>query len=325
MGFRLALAGAPNCGKTGALCALADEGYTLRYVSYDDKDAPLWRYSAEGSRARIHVVKAVDRFRVKGDSLEVDGAQGSLAWSTTMSALNKWPVDGSDPRSWTSKDILVLDSVTELAQSLARRQQVLEGRQGQPYDRRDYDIVQKMIDALVVTTKSRIGGAGMIAIFHLKMIGPDLRIPEFSARDDEGRELAKRVLKEKLRGSEQVPWALAPVTFGSAQSEIIARHFTGALYAKVMKGRGRRLLTVPEDGFNAGVPVEGLARELDIATGLAKVWAGLPAEVSGEGSTVAVEPEGVEDEAPAAEEAPATSARRPASQARPSRFGMRKG
>ena len=85
---------------------------------------------------------------------------------------------------------------------------------------------------------------------------------------------------------------------------------------------------MPEDGFNAGVPVEGLARELDIATGLAKVWAGLPAEAGGEGAAVEEAAEGVEaeNEAPAVEEAPAAPTRRPAaSQARPSRFGMRKG
>lgn len=268
MGFRLLLGGRPKSAKTGALAALANAGYTLRYVNHDDNTEPLFAYTRKECHRNIQVLDAVDEMRVSKDGNIVStGAQGLKSWSTLMNAMDRWPIDGSDPAKWTKRDILIDDSLTELAKGLARRQQAMEGRELKRYSWTDYDRVQKQIDALLVLLKQRLGSASLIVIAHLQVIGPD-----FSTGDTEDEALRDEILRQKLRGADNIPWQLAPISFGKAQAKTLAAHFSACIYAKSVEGRGRRLFLAPEDGFDAGVPVPGLPKDLDVETGLAKVF-----------------------------------------------------
>lgn len=267
MGFRCLVGGTPKSGKTGALAGLASAGYTLRYCNLDDNTEPLFAYAPASARRNIQVLDCVDQMRVsaKGDIVS-SGAQGLKSWDTLVRAMDAWPLDKSKPKAWGSRDVLVIDSLTELAKGLARRQQALEGRELKRYTWNDYDRVQKQIDALLVLLKSHLEKANLIVIAHLRLVGPD-----FSAGDVEDEALKEEVIRQKLRGADKVEWRMAPISFGKAQAQTLAGHFTGTLYVKTVEGRGRKILTQPEDGFDAGVPVPGLARELDLTDGLAKV------------------------------------------------------
>ncbi len=268
MGFRLLIGARPKQHKTGALTALANAGYTLRYVNHDDNTEPLFAYTRKECHRNIQVVDAVDEMRVsKEGNIVSTGAQGLKSWSTLMSSMDRWPVDGSDPAKWTKRDVLVIDSLTELAKGLARRQQAMEGRELKRYSWTDYDRVQKQIDALLVLLKGRLTNASLIVICHLQVIGPD-----FSTGDTEDEALRDEILRQKLRGADNIPWQLAPISFGKAQAKTLAAHFGGAVYCKTIDGRGRVLMTVPDDGFDAGVPVSGIAKELPVATGLATIF-----------------------------------------------------
>lgn len=268
MGFRLMLGGAPKSAKTGALCALAKAGYTLRYCNLDDNVEPLFAYTPKEAHKNIQILDCIDRFRIDANAnLVVDGAQGLKSWTTIMSAMDKWPIDGSSPKKWGPKDVLVIDSATELAKGLARRQQTLENRQGKRLSWNDYQRVQQQIDALLVLLKGHLENASLIVICHLQVIGPDLH-----AGDVEDADLAEEVIRQKLRGADIIPWKLAPITIGKSQAGTLAGHFTGTLYCKATETRGRLIFTTPTDGFDAGVPVPGLPKELPLDTGLAKVF-----------------------------------------------------
>lgn len=275
MGFRLALAGRPKSGKTGAIAGLANAGYTIRYCDFDDNAAPIYEFcDDDAARARIQLVRCVDRLRIDaaGD-IVVDGGQGLLGWGNFRGALETWPIDGSKVASWDAKDILVIDSFSELCKSLARRQQVLENRSKKKYTWDDYSRVQKQAENLLVFLKGHLPTASLIVVFHLKPEGPDLDAP-LEIEDDALRE---EIVRQKLRGADNVEWHLAPISFGKALNDVIAGHFTGTIYAKPT-ARGRKLFTAPEDGFDAGVPVAGIAKELDLKDGLARVWAGVGLE-----------------------------------------------
>lgn len=254
--------------KTGALASLATGGYTLRYCNLDDNAEPLFAFSPPTAHKNIQVLDCIDQFRVdaKGD-LVVDGVQGLKSWKTIVGAMDKWPLDGSDPAKWGARDVLVIDSLTELAKGLARRQQTIENRQNTRYSWNDYDRVQKQVDAMLIYLKSKLPKASLAVICHLQLIGPDL-----GTGDIEDDDLKEEVIRQKLRGADIVPWKLAPISLGRAQGKTLAGHFTGTLYCKATSGRGRVILTQPEDGFDAGVPVAGLPRELPVADGMAKIF-----------------------------------------------------
>ena len=285
MGFRLLLGARPKQHKTGALAALANAGYTLRYVNHDDNTEPLFAFSRKDAHRNIQVLDAIDEMRVsKEGNIVSTGAQGLKSWNTLMSAMDRWPVDGSDPAKWTKRDVLCIDSLTELAKGLARRQQAMEGRELKRYSWTDYDRVQKQIDALLVLLKGRLVNASLIVIAHLQVIGPD-----FSTGDTEDEALRDEILRQKLRGADNIPWQLAPISFGKAQAKTLAGHFSGSLYCKTIDGRGRVICTVPEDGFDAGVPISGLPKELPVATGLATVFDAITGG-AGVGKTAAARP-----------------------------------
>lgn len=247
---------------------MVNAGYVLRYVNHDDNSEPIFAYSRKDAHRNIQKLDAIDDMRVsKGGDIVSTGAQGLKSWSTLMNAMDQWPLDRSDPAKWGPKDILVIDSLTELAKGLARRQQAMEGRELKRYTWTDYDRVQKQVDALLVLLKQRLTRASLIVICHLQVIGPD-----FSTGDTEDEALRDEILRQKLRGADNIPWQLAPISFGKAQARTLAGHFSGCLYMKAVEGRGRRIFTVPEDGFDAGVPIPGLPKDLDIETGLAKVF-----------------------------------------------------
>lgn len=268
MGFRLLTASRPKIGKTGALAALANAGYTLRYCNFDDNTDPMFAFSRKDAHRHIQVLDCLDEMRInKEGNIVSTGVQGLKAWSSLMDAMDRWPIDGSDPGKWGARDVLVIDSLTELAKGLARRQQVLEGRELKRYTWTDYDRVQKQVDSLLVLLKSRLVKASLIVICHLQLIGPD-----FSTGDVEDEALRDEIIRQKLRGADNVPWQLAPISFGKAQAKTLAGHFTATAYLKSIDGRGRQICTVPTDGFDAGIPVNGLAKELPIATGLATIF-----------------------------------------------------
>lgn len=110
---KLLLIGNSGAGKTGALASLVKAGYKLRILDLD-----------QGLDALINHVKADDPSRLSQidfqsfrDQVKMTPAGPQVvnpkALTKSLNALDKWD-DGTEPRTWGSDTVFVLDSLTML-------------------------------------------------------------------------------------------------------------------------------------------------------------------------------------------------------------------
>lgn len=260
---RLLLVGFPKSAKTGSLVSLLEAGYTLRYLDFDGNAQSIEGFSSPEALTRFSRISCMDKASIRANgSIDLGTCE---ALPTAMSALNKWPSDGTSASDWDDKNVLVVDSGSSMAESALRRNVVLNGRAGKRPQFGDYQAAHDTITNFLLLAKSSLK-CHLIFITHLFLMGPD-----FSAPDIENDSLAERVIERKLEGADNVPWRLAPKTVGRALHDL-GKHFSGVIYAK-SRGPARKLLLRPTDGVDAGVPIPGLPAELDVKDGLAKIFA----------------------------------------------------
>src|SRR5215813_8027879 len=111
---KLLLIGDSGTGKTGCLASLIGEGYSLYVLDYDNKIAggilPILIKRSYPDKLRFVQFEPL-RDRLKSSSLGpiVDGQP--RAFVKGLELLDKWS-DGSIPKQWGPKKILVVDSLT---------------------------------------------------------------------------------------------------------------------------------------------------------------------------------------------------------------------
>ena len=136
------LAGESGNGKTGALISLIEADYNLRILDLDDgldflRSLILERCPERIQQVNYHTIK--QEMRILGSKLTVKGMP--TVFNNAMKALNNWDEEAgiSHLYTWGPKDILVIDSLTFLAQAAFLLSKGLNGRLGTPVtDRRDY-------------------------------------------------------------------------------------------------------------------------------------------------------------------------------------------
>lgn len=119
-----------NSGKTGALASLAQAGYNLRILDLDNGLDVLKNYLTDpGSpyvkadpqiASRVNFVTLTDPIKNINGKLVV---QSPSVWRKTMELLTEWKIklpDGTEENlgklsSWTSQDVIVIDSLSFLA------------------------------------------------------------------------------------------------------------------------------------------------------------------------------------------------------------------
>lgn len=124
---KLLLLGHSGAGKTGALASLAQAGYNLRILDLDNgldilKDylsSPKSQYMRNGADYSKSVT-----FQTLTDEMKQSGGTvypvRATVWQRVMTQLDGW-TDGTEKlgklATWTEKDILVVDSLSTLAQA----------------------------------------------------------------------------------------------------------------------------------------------------------------------------------------------------------------
>ena len=280
MAFRLLMLGSPKSGKSGSLAAVANAGWTIRYLDFDGNADPLLAYTAPQHRGNIQIVSCLDdlsmqkslddRGGVKDITFGLSAAKPPRAWRTMLDAMDKWPVDGSNPREWDPrKNLFVLDSLTTAGQARMRSIRFTNGRRFGERNFRDYMLSQDEIESFLVALKVHIP-CPVAVLAHIQTIGPDLdvELEDNIPKELRGR-LQARLLEEKLKEAEKTPWTVGPVSIGKAQVKTLASHFSGTVLVETRPSSDSRVIICkPRDGLNLGVPFPGVGRELPQETGM---------------------------------------------------------
>lgn len=113
------LLGDSGAGKTGALASLANAGYKLRILDFDN------------GLDILHDFVDADKL----DSISYATCRDTLdkvdAFETGVRLLRKWDIDGEDlgnPKDWENDTVLVIDSLSLMSEAALRRVLVREGK-----------------------------------------------------------------------------------------------------------------------------------------------------------------------------------------------------
>lgn len=257
---KLLFIGDSGAGKTGALASLAQAGYNLRILDLDngidvlhnlllDPESPYGPQAHE----KVHYITVTDPMKKSPSGRMIPTK--ATAWQRVAGLLDNW-VDGEDKfgplSSWTPQDILVIDSMTMLANAALNFVLAMNARLGQQPHQSDWYTGQGMIESLVQMLFDESIVANVIINCHVTYIG-----------------------------EENGPQRGYPATLGRALSPKIGRYFNTVLMARTT-GSGtnikRKILTQsqPMIELKNTAPLKVKA-EYDLATGLAEYFANVRA------------------------------------------------
>lgn len=252
-------------GKTGALASLARAGYNLRILDFDNGSAILRNLLRNEPEAldRVYVEKCLDSFKnINGRLLPKTPLK---AWPRGVQLLSNWKVgkegepgayDLGPITSWTSRDILAIDSGTHCGEAAMRFHQSLNAKLGTHPTLPDWGIVQTMMKELLEMLKDSEVKCHVIYITHI----------DWRYRDIMGGKDNDKVVGRELEGG----YPSAP---GNKLPEKVGSYFNDALQV-VATGSGsalrRKITTVPlvSLGLKTSNPF-GVKKEYPLDTGLA--------------------------------------------------------
>ena len=189
------LAADSGSGKTGALAPLVDAGFNVRVLDFDNGLSILKGFVKDKSAlARVHYVDQLqDQYQLVAGRL---GVKKAPAFQRAMDALDKggkdfWGADIPPLMEWTSRDILVLDSLSMAGR--ASLQMVLNANAAgmkQP-EIQHYGTAMENVERLVQSLMSSITNCHVIINTHITGVDGDAR----SYPDALGNKLPPRIGK----------------------------------------------------------------------------------------------------------------------------------
>ena len=257
--------GHSGAGKTGSLASLAATGYNVRILNLEkgieilagyarDPRSPYLKpnpghWTAEqikGLASRLSYVTIDEPVHVikgpKGAELIPKGEM----WGKVSEQLNDWkdgPGSLGNIDTWGSNDVLVIDSLTRLAQAAFNFQLKLGGRLNTRPEQADYGLAQRSVLRLLELFYSDSVKCNIVIICHIKYIE-----------------------------TEAGPTRGFPETVGSAISPKVGQYFNHALLAK-SSGSGdatKRVILTNTSGMielKSAAPLQ-VKSEYDLSTGL---------------------------------------------------------
>lgn len=129
---KLILMADSGSGKTGALASLANAGYNLRIMDFDNGLDVLPRYCTEEGLARVNYVTLTDALKMsQGSSTGVLPNGVPQALTNAIKLMNHWKTEDEDlgpVTSWGTKDILIVDSITMQGEAAMRWGMAVNGK-----------------------------------------------------------------------------------------------------------------------------------------------------------------------------------------------------
>lgn len=217
---RILICGEPAAGKTGSLAQLANAGYRLMIHDFDQNTRVIGSYlkpkAADVYVSTYTAAKITNTNLFVGTGVAGTQALNELRRFTKM--LEHWKVpDGEDLgpcSSWTSKDVVVIDSGTFLGELL------LLAAKEDPDTKRDdrslYNVAGRYYGAILDQLKGEKVGASVIVLTHLMQIGD---------KDEQG----------KITGRQRD----IPVGIGEKFSKKMQTYFSDIWHLEVDRAGGR--------------------------------------------------------------------------------------
>jgi hypothetical protein len=176
---KLLLMGDSKSGKTGSLASLIPE-YKLRILDWDnglDALAQIIKRDNPTKLSNVDFATLRDKFRSSPTGTVVDGM--ATAFIDGLKLLDHWKVDGVDlgpPAKWGPEAILVIDSLTFMADAAFRfREPLVPKSKDGKYDiRAVYKDAQDAIESVLALLTSESFKTNVIVISHVRYVdNPD--------------------------------------------------------------------------------------------------------------------------------------------------------
>lgn len=162
---KLLFTGDPGTGKTSALLSLVSAGYTLRVMDFDnglDNLVQLIKAKAPDKLSSVGYMSFRDKYTAGPAGLMYKGLPDAFA--NAMRALNKWE-DGTVPETWGKDYVLVVDSLTMMADAAYNHQDALNP--GAKEKRQIFYAAQKAVETTIANLTSESFRCNVIVIAHV--------------------------------------------------------------------------------------------------------------------------------------------------------------
>lgn len=269
MSLRLLLIGDSGTGKTGALLPLLDN-YHLRIADFDNGCDFLRLNATPKQLQNLSIRTFTDSFsnsRLSGLTLNPPTCISRFA-----EALDKWDDSAGPIKTWDSKTILVIDSLTFLGRAMARQfQQINRIAIDKPIEPKQFGSIQAMIFSLMDQILDDAKQCNYIVITHIDY------------RDYETGTYSPVGMMEQGDKADQVPKSQVeargvPTVFGAKLGPQIGRYFNFMLRARIepvgtMKPR-RIIQTAPDHSIDLKCPILSIENNgpLPLSTGLSTLF-----------------------------------------------------
>lgn len=248
--IKLLVLGDTGVGKTGALASLLLAGYELFILDFDEGTDVL-QYALAGKEVFCQIETLQDTYTERDGRVGVDVPKafpqalkllGSNGWIDSTSKKNYGKVS-----TWSKKRIIVIDSLTFMGKAALNWVVGNNGRSHKQFYQSDWGDAMAALEKTLAILYSKDVACNVIVLTHVKY------------QEDAAGAL--------INGF--------PTALGKALPPEIGRYFNFMLYAKKTgtgAGTKRKLYTQPEGLVAAKCPILDAPRELDIETGLAKIF-----------------------------------------------------
>lgn len=177
---KMLLIGDNGSGKTGALASLPHAGFNLRILDLDNGLDVLSNLLRDSKS--IYGVDAAGRVEFETITDKMVNRAGRLVpekatvWQRAIKLLDNWKTESADLGpiiSWTSNDILVIDSLTMLANAAMNFVLSMNARLGQQPHQSDWYTGQQLLESLLQMLFDSGVRCNVIINCHITYIGED--------------------------------------------------------------------------------------------------------------------------------------------------------
>ena len=179
--IKMMLVGNSGSGKTGALVSLAFAGYNIRVLDFDSGLDVLANY-LKNPKTPGYTPEGLSRVAYETITEPMKSVAGKLipskaiVWQRLGAMLDNWKTSSEDLgpiTSWTSKDVLVLDTLTFAAKGAMSFVMSLEGKLGSAPEQQHWYKAQQQVEGLLTKLYDPGIKCNVIVITHLDYKGDD--------------------------------------------------------------------------------------------------------------------------------------------------------